>query len=54
MYVYECGFVYMSTGLTEARETVRFSGNGVTGFCGPPDVSAKSQTQVFKKRSAFS
>lgn len=46
MCLYECGFVYMSTVLSEAKKAIKFSGNGVTGCCRFPDVHAGKQTQV--------
>lgn len=49
MYVYNCGFVYITTVLIAARDAVKSSRNGGPGCCGSPGVGAGSQTQVFKK-----
>lgn len=46
MCLYECGFVYMSTVLSEAKTAIKFSGNGVAGCCRLPDVCAGNQTQI--------
>lgn len=40
MCLYEYGFLYMSTVLSEAKKAIKFSENGIAGSCRLPDVHA--------------